>query len=112
MNISELNPSPTHREPFEWSKERFVPETPGCYVLTTFEGAILYIGLTDNLRRRMNAHLDSPQKSGLTKNGRAIFFHWLETPDTYKVERTWLNTHSYTEGSLPLLNRMNSPTFT
>jgi len=112
MNISELNPKPTHREPFNRNKERFVPEVAGCYVLTTFEGAVLYVGLTENLRRRLNKHLDSAQKTGLTKFGRAAFFHWLETADTYKVERTWLNIHLYTEGVLPVLNRMNSPTFT
>lgn len=112
MNVSELNPKPANREPFSRNKERFVPEVSGCYVLTTFEGVILYIGLTNNLRRRMNEHLDSALKTALTKSGRATFFYWLDTPDTYKVERTWLNTHSYTEGSLPILNTMNSPTFT
>jgi hypothetical protein len=112
MNISELNPKPTHREPFNRNKERFVPEVAGCYVLTTFEGAVLYVGLTENLRRRLNEHLDSAQKTGLTTFGRAVFFHWLETVDTYKVERTWLNIHLYTEGVLPVLNGMNSPTFT
>jgi len=112
MNISALVPQPSHREPFNRAKERFVPEKLGCYVLTTFEDVILYIGLTDNLRRRMNEHLDSAQKTSLTKFGRAVFFYWLETPDTYKLERTWLNIHSYTDGSLPVLNGMNSPTFT
>ncbi|MCW5691609.1 MAG: GIY-YIG nuclease family protein [Pseudolabrys sp.] len=112
MNIAGLNPAPTHREPFNRSKERFVPEVAGCYVLTTFEGTILYIGLTDNLRRRVNEHLDNPIKTGLTKFGRAVIFHWIETPDTYKIERTWLNIHSYTEAALPVLNGMNSPTFT
>jgi GIY-YIG catalytic domain-containing protein len=112
MNIGELNPPPTRRESFSRNKERFVPEVAGCYVLTTFEGTILYVGLTDNLRRRFNEHLDSAQKTGLTKFGRAVLFHWLETADTYRVERTWLNTHSYTEGALPVLNGMSSPTFT
>jgi hypothetical protein len=112
MNINALVPRPSHCEPFNRAKERFVPEMSGCYVLTTFEGVVLYVGLTENLRTRMSQHLDSPQKTGLTKFGRAVLFHWIETPDTYKIERTWLNTHSYTEGSLPVLNGMNSPTFT
>ena len=103
MNIGELNPEATYCQPFNRNKERFVPEVAGCYVLTTFEGMILYVGLTDNLRRRLNEHLDSAQKTGLTKFGRAALFHWLETADTYRVERTWLNTHSYTEGALPCL---------
>ena len=111
MNVGALKPQPTHREPFNRNKERFVPEVAGCY-LATFEGTILYVGLTDNLRRRLNEHLDNPKKTGLTKFGRATLFHWLETVDTHRVERTWLNTHSYTEGVLPVLNGMSSPTFT
>jgi hypothetical protein len=112
MNISVLVPQPSACEPFKRRRERFVPEKPGCYVLTTFLKVILYIGLTDNLRRRMNQHLDSFHKTGPTKLGRAILFHWLETPDTHKVERTWMNIHMQNEGSLPVLNGRYSPTFT
>lgn len=112
MNVADLIPAPTHREPFNRSKERFVPEGAGCYVLSTFEGIILYVGLANNLRRRMKDHLDSSEKTGLTKFGRATLFYWIETPDTNTIERTWLNTHSYTEGSWPVLNKVSSPTFT
>jgi hypothetical protein len=73
---------------------------------------VLYIGLADNLRRRMNDHLDNPSKTGETKQGRAVLFHWLETPDTNKVERTWMNIHMQNEGILPLLNRVYSPVAT
>jgi hypothetical protein len=44
--------------------------------------------------------------------GTAVFFHWLETPDTFKVERTWLNIHLQHEGFLPNLNGTYSPTST
>jgi len=112
MNINELIPQPTHREPFNRNKERFVPKKPGCYVLTTFEGVVLYVGLTENLRRRMNEHLDNPKKIEPTKLGRAVLFHWIETCDTHKIERTWMNIHTQNEGSLPVLNGMYSPIFT
>ncbi len=87
-------------------------EKCGCYVLTTFSGVILYVGLADNLRRRMNNHLNDPIKSGETKVGRAILFHWIESEDTNKIERTWMNTHVVHEGALPILNTVSSPTFT
>jgi excinuclease UvrABC nuclease subunit len=109
MNIDELIPQPTHREPFTRKECKFVPESPGCYVLTTFNGIVLYIGLATNLRRRMNDHLDNPAKTCETVLGRAIFFHWLETPETNKVERTWMNTHIQHEGVLPILNSIFSP---
>ncbi len=112
MNIDALTPMPDKREPFRRSRERFIPNVPGCYVLTTFEGLVLYIGLTVDLRRRMNDHLDTPQKTNVTVKGRAVFFHWLETPETNKVERTWLNSHIQHEGVMPILNRVYSPVST
>ena len=109
MNIDALVPKPSHYEAFKRARERFVPETSGCYVLTTFSKIVLYIGLADNLRRRMNDHLDSPAKTAETKLGRAVLFHWIETLDTNKIERTWMNIHMQNEGALPVLNKMYSP---
>jgi hypothetical protein len=112
MNVEELVPQPTHCETFKRSRERFIPEKPGCYVLTTFSKSVLYVGLTNNLRKRMNDHLDSPTKTGETKLGRAVLFFWIESADTNKIERTWMNIHIQCEGSLPELNSMYSPTST
>ncbi len=110
MNVERLVPRPTGRESFRRSRERFVPAGPGCYVLTTFEGLILYVGLTNNLRRRMNEHLDNVAKTRLTDGGRAVLFHWLEHTSLERVERTWMNMHLLEEGRLPLLNGAYSPT--
>lgn len=109
MKIYELTPCPVRCEPFKRSRERFIPEASGCYVLTTFEKAILYIGLTSNLRRRINEHLDNSKKTALTVNGRAVLFYWLESKEINKIERTWLNTHIQHEGGLPVLNKIYSP---
>jgi hypothetical protein len=110
MNISELVPQPTHCESFKRNRERFVPEESGCYVLTTFSRIVLYVGLADNLRRRMNDHLDDPVKTDETRLGRAVLFHWIVSPDTNKIERTWMNTHAVHEGAYPILNKVYSPT--
>lgn len=88
MKLALLVPNPTTMESFRRSRERFVPSTPGCYVLTTFERDVLYIGLTVNLRRRVNEHLDSFTKTQVTAHGRAVLVHWSETQETNKVERT------------------------
>ncbi len=110
MNLAELVPAPTQRDAFRRHRERFVPKLPGCYMLTTFAGDIMYVGLAKNLRRRFNQHLDSEQKTAVTDLGRAIFFWWLETGDINKIERTWMNIHIQHEGTLPLLNKVYSPT--
>ena len=112
MKIERLVPHPDHRELFKRNRLRFIPETPGCYVLATFANIVLYIGLAKNLRRRANDHLDTPAKTKETKFGRAIFFFWIESSDLNKIERTWMNIHTEQEGSLPILNNIYSPTST
>lgn len=112
MNVSELVPKPLNFESFMRSRERYVPNSPGCYVLTTFGMEVLYIGLAKDLRRRMNQHLDSPNKTSETTGGRAILFYWLESEDLNKIERTWMNIHTLIEGKLPELNKIYSPTAT
>ncbi|HEX4081142.1 MAG TPA: GIY-YIG nuclease family protein [Rhizomicrobium sp.] len=110
MNITDLVPKPTCQDAFRRSRERFVPEASGCYALATFSGVVLYIGLSRNLRRRMNAHLDNPRKVSETEFGRAVRFCWIETTEMNKVERTWMNIHLQFEGRLPILNSVFSPT--
>ena len=112
MKLDLLVPRPLASEAFRRNRERFIPTKPGCYALTTFAREVLYIGLTVNLRRRVNEHLDSAEKTELTIHGRAVLFHWLETTEINKVERTWLNIHLLNEGSLPVLNSVYSPTST
>lgn len=112
MKLDLLVPLPIASEPFRRNRERFIPSKSGCYVLTTFERDVLYVGLAVNLRRRMNDHLNSVAKTELTPQGRAVLFHWLESLEINKIERTWLNIHLIKEGGLPLMNRSYSPTST
>ena len=112
MRIDKLHPAPANHEAFRRNRRRFIPDSAGCYVLTTFSREILYVGLAANLRRRFDQHLDNPNKTAMTPLGRAILFWWLETFDTNKVERTWMNIHMIHEASLPILNRVYSPTAT
>ncbi len=109
MIIAALTPPPAKAERFQRKNERFIPERSGCYVLSTFENAVLYVGLASNLRRRMNQHLDSQEKTGLTELGRAAWFHWIEGDEIHQIERTWLNIHMTHEGRMPVLNKVFSP---
>ena len=112
MNVDKLVPTPSRNEVFRRNRERFISAGSGCYVLTNFSQEVMYVGLAKNIRKRFTQHLDSPHKIAVTKMGKAIFFFWLETPDTNKVERTWMNIHVLNEGILPILNGVYSPTFT
>jgi GIY-YIG catalytic domain len=110
MKIDELIPRPLLCKSFRRNQERFIPKTSGCYVLTTFEKVILYVGLTNDLRRRINEHLDNSEKTTVTQNGKAVLFFWIENKEINKIERTWLNMHIQFEGAIPVLNKIYSPT--
>jgi hypothetical protein len=112
MHISLLDPAPTAKCLFKRKEQRLVPDAAGCYVLTTFEGEVLYVGLSVSLKSRLGQHLDDKRKTGPTSLGRAFFFHWVERTDLERVERTWMNTHTLHEGKLPELNGAYSPVST
>src|SRR5690349_5742465 len=109
MKIRELIPRPEECETFKRCRQRYVPEKSGCYALTTFNNVVLYIGLTNNLRRRMNEHLNCPDKVCRTSKGKPVLFHWVETDKVGKIERTWLNIHIQHDGKLPELNKIYLP---
>ena len=109
MNVDKLNPATSQWEPFTLSKSKFIPNVAGCYALTSFEEKVLYVGLATDLRRRFIQHLENPEKTGVSADGRATKFYWVETTDTNRVERTWLNIHVHYEGRYPILNKVYSP---
>lgn len=111
MNVDSLTPKTTARLQFNLRDWKFVPKLAGCYTLTTFEGEILYLGLSENLHRRFSEHRDSDAKRLPTQQGLAFWFCYLlcESKNLYRIERTWLNEHMTEHGVLPLLNKINSP---
>jgi predicted GIY-YIG superfamily endonuclease len=109
MHVSQLNPAASLSEAFRGNCTKFVPETRGCYALCSSIGTILYIGLADNLRRRMAQHLENPEKTSETPAGRAVLFYWLEARNIEALEKAWMNEHIGAEGGLPVLNKIFSP---
>lgn len=112
MIVQSLEPQPSKHENFRLYRRLFIPKSVGCYALATFDRIVLYVGRTNNLRRRFEDHLDDPNKTTQTKNGKAFFFYWLECKETEiaKIERTWLNESEIIDGELPLLNKIHPPT--
>jgi excinuclease UvrABC nuclease subunit len=111
MKVNELVPVPTDKVIFKLQSFKLVPKQEGCYVITTYNDEILYIGLSDNLYNRFQQHLDNPAKTNPTVIGRAIWFHYLiyDPRQLERLERTWLNQYESLNGRLPLLNKFNSP---
>lgn len=111
MKLQELDPCPSDKVQFKLSSYKSVPKVDGCYVLTTFDNVILYIGLSKHLHERFKQHLDSPDKKNPTTEGKAIWFYYTtyNKKNLPKLERTWINQYLSVHGRLPILNKINSP---
>ncbi len=111
MKIKDLIPLPKDKVLFKLASFKSVPIVAGCYILTTFDDDILYIGLSDNLFNRFQQHLDNPGKTNPSKEGKAVWFYYTHyNPlNLYKLERTWINQFVAIHGKLPILNKIHSP---
>ncbi len=111
MTVNNLIPQPQSRVRFSLSNWKLVPKSSGCYALTTFDGVILYLGLSENLHRRFSEHRDTDAKRLPTQSGLATWFYYLlcDSEQLNRVERTWLNEYVTEHGVLPVLNKINSP---
>lgn len=111
MKIEQLIPLPKDKVQFNLSSFKFVPRETGCYVLTTFDKDILYIGLSHSLFDRFQQHLVNPEKTNATKEGKAVWFYYtIYNPlNLTMLERTWINQFVAIHGVLPILNKLNSP---
>lgn len=111
MKIDELTPRPSYKVQFKLASFKLVPQENGCYILTTFDNDILYIGLAINLKDRFKQHISNPEKTSPTTEGKAIWFHYTayDPKNLPKLERTWLNQFLNKHGRFPILNKVNSP---
>ncbi len=111
MNVTKLVPAVKDRHQFTYEFHKFVPVQAGCYALTTYDGHVLYVGLTDDLHRRFGQHRDDRNKCSPTPQGVAFWFYYLllSKAEINKVEHSWLNANVDAHGVFPLLNKINSP---
>ena len=113
MNVNQLQPIPAEsiRVRFSVSQRRKVPAEAGCYVLASFDNYVLYVGLTDSLRRRFGEHNEDVGKCAVVDGRKVFWFYFIPMPVTQvaRVERGWQNQFSSLHGSLPPFNRIASP---
>lgn len=112
MKVNCLNPLPGKRELFAWSRHASVPAQPGCYVLATFGGEVLYVGLASvSVRDRMGDHLDTDEKRAVGPLGAAYWFYYYlcDPKKVASIERGWINNAILETGARPPLNKVDSP---
>lgn len=109
-----LREAKTYRR-VEFSRKRLnaVPESTGIYVLTSYFDRILYIGVSQNLRRRFSEHLQNTEKLELTPHGRVFWFYFKTCPEmeSKPTEHALILDYQLKEGSLPYFNKINAPLY-
>ena len=111
MNIRSLN-GQWCKVFFSKQKEKKVAKESGIYLLTNFSGDILYIGISVNLRRRFNEHIQSSKAFALTPKGKSFWFYYSLCHETQhrSLERGLLSQVELNEGKLPWFNQVRAPT--
>lgn len=112
MLVDALNPQANEQCAFSRAESSILPESPGCYVLASFSGHVLYIGQAERLRRRIGQHLDDPEKKLRTPWGVAVWV-WVRQCSMMKLselEFAWVAQYRLrNRGELPPFNRVNPP---
>lgn len=109
MKVNELELDFVNEVSFSFKFSIYVPETSGCYVLSSIHRDVLYIGMTNNFLRRMEEHLRDLRMNQRTSLGFVAWFnyHQLEYELCYQTEQALLFQHKFKEGRIPILNRID-----
>ena len=108
MKVQDCSPTMQSRVMFSRRSIAFTPTVAGCYCFANIYDDILYIGQTDNLRRRLSQHLDDPRMTGGTSLGLVSWLYYVELPnhDLRIMEQKLIGDYHFKEGVLPPLNRV------
>ena len=109
MKVAELKLDFCNEASFSLQFIDRIPDVSGCYVLSNIYKDILYIGMSQNVHRRMREHLNDPRMKQRTSLGFVAWFnyHQLQYEFCYQTEQKLLFQHKFKEGILPILNRTN-----
>lgn len=111
MDFNLLDPTIEKTVEFEYSNQKNIPETYGCYVISNFNNEIMYIGKATSLRNRFTDHIENTEKNRSTVLGKAYWFSFricLNEFDIAKLEKGWLNAFELKEGKLPIFNKIHA----
>jgi len=111
MKVKEVIPLPKDKVHFKLAYFKSIPKEAGCYILANFYNDILYIGLSENLFNRFQEHLNNPEKTNSTEDGKAYWFYYLkyDSKNLEGLERSWMNQYENVHGESPILNKISSP---
>ena len=107
MKVSTLDRRFTERARFALWDRNAITESSGCYALANVVDEVLYIGETNNLRRRFEQHRSDHRMNGNPTIGQTHWFYFFTCPESERTrtEDGLLSVHKFNTGSLPPLNR-------
>ncbi len=107
MKLTQLRISQYAKLVFDLRFSAQVHARAGCYILTSLDDDILYIGETKDLNRRFKEHLDDPRMTSMTSKGKAAWFVYfsVEPRILRKVESQLLFQVQANDRDIPPLNR-------
>lgn len=111
MTFNSLKPKIETTVEFEYSKQKIIPQSFGCYIISNFNNEIMYIGKATSLKNRFTNHLETEEKISKTYLGKAYWFSFRECKDAFeiaKLERGWLNEYVLNKGELPIFNKISA----
>lgn len=87
-------------------KSECAPEAPGVYELADFNGSVVYLGSSGNLKRSI-ARKASGQEPCI--EGSAVWFRYEQTPAFVTRLHQLLRRHAEANGGPPLHNHEDEP---
>ena len=110
MNIASIPNKSFHKVQYDFSHVKYLPQDCAVYFMTYYNGNILYIGSSKNLRRRVHQHLVSYRFSNTSINIVVYWVYFLKV-DSYLFaqERGFMNYYILQNGCLPYYNKIYPP---
>ena len=103
MNVKDLIPSVTHVAKLRLSEVDRAHDGSGGYVISTFSGDILFIGIGANIRECFGRTMSTLKKPAFSSHRQPVFFHWRLATNPAALTEIWLKRHRAAEGCVPLL---------
>ena len=109
MFVDQLHPKVENRVDFSLASLGVTPEVAGCYVLSSFQGDILYIGKTKSLHKRLEQHCNDLEKQQRSPVGVVQFMYYrvCSAAEMTELERAWTAQFAMrNKGALPHFARI------
>jgi hypothetical protein len=110
MNVASIPNKDLHRVQYSFARIRHLSQDCAVYLLTYYNGTILYIGSSKNLKRRVHQHLMSYKFSQTPRDSVIYWVYFIKVDSClFAQERGLMNYYILQDGCLPYYNKIYPP---